>query len=346
VKRLERRYRLLLRALPGWYRREYADERVAVFLADEMGREEGWPGWPEVRSIAALAVHTRLAASTGPPHALALGQAVRLVALLGLLVQSAQALAAVESVLVRGLLYPQTLASSWLATVPGAGTLLVTLTPLVLLVLGRRGWAKLTAVLATLPGLVPLTGCTLGPNAPPDCGAFHDPTPVWSVIAVNLPLLTAVVCLCGGFHRQAPTPKAPPWLLALTVAAEVILLAHLLTAGTPSMGLTSNPGTATDWALSAGGLVYLGLVATRGFDPAGAWATAIAAYTAATLPAQLVMWSLLQRHNNEPGRSLPLVLTGTPIVATTLVVLVIGTVAGSRLPARPVRSLEGCDAPP
>ena len=90
MTRLERRYRLLLRVLPRWYRHEREEEMVATYLAarhhadpddEALDLEYGWPGWPEARATAALAVRTRLAATAAPPRVLLLGRTVRLVVL-------------------------------------------------------------------------------------------------------------------------------------------------------------------------------------------------------------------------------------------------------------------------
>jgi hypothetical protein len=62
---LERRYRRVLRLLPGWYRRQWEQDMVAAFLdswltgdadADEYISKAAGPGWAETASVAGLAV--------------------------------------------------------------------------------------------------------------------------------------------------------------------------------------------------------------------------------------------------------------------------------------------------
>src|SRR5439155_23788308 len=91
MTRLERRYRRLLRLLPGWYRADREDEMVATFLADrddDLGLEYGWPGWREAWAVAVLAVRIRQRADA-PPRSAMIGDALRLVALGGLLAGAA-----------------------------------------------------------------------------------------------------------------------------------------------------------------------------------------------------------------------------------------------------------------
>ncbi len=74
---LERRYRRVLRLLPGWYRQQREDDMVAAFLdgrltgdpeADEYISTAAGPGWAETASVAGLSVRLHLSGS-GPPHA-------------------------------------------------------------------------------------------------------------------------------------------------------------------------------------------------------------------------------------------------------------------------------------
>ncbi len=81
---LERRYRRVLRLLPGWYRQQWEQDMVAAFLdswltgdpeEDEAIIEFCKPSWAEVASVAGLAVRlylggpgTRAPARLGPRH--------------------------------------------------------------------------------------------------------------------------------------------------------------------------------------------------------------------------------------------------------------------------------------
>jgi hypothetical protein len=66
---LERRYRQVLRLLPGWYREQWEQDMVAAFLdswltgdpeADAYISEAAGPGWAEVASVVRLAVRLHL----------------------------------------------------------------------------------------------------------------------------------------------------------------------------------------------------------------------------------------------------------------------------------------------
>jgi len=101
---LETRYRRLLRILPADYRAVWEDEMVATYLQSlatddeettEYRAEFGWPAWSEVLSVAGLAVRLRVPGHDGAtgagPRQRAFGDAVRIVALLGLLTHAALA---------------------------------------------------------------------------------------------------------------------------------------------------------------------------------------------------------------------------------------------------------------
>src|SRR3954464_3850840 len=99
VTGLERRYRLLLRVLPGWYRAVWEQDMVATFLtgveaavagdeqADLVG-EYGWPDRAEVASVLALAVRLRLGGAPAYAQSRAWGAAARRVALVVLLINA------------------------------------------------------------------------------------------------------------------------------------------------------------------------------------------------------------------------------------------------------------------
>ncbi|TMM33441.1 MAG: hypothetical protein E6F99_24540, partial [Actinobacteria bacterium] len=83
--------------LPADYRAAWEDEMVATFLEStarddpeeaEFAADFGRPSWPEVASVLALAVRLRLGGTGAGPRRRACGDAVRLVALMGLLAQA------------------------------------------------------------------------------------------------------------------------------------------------------------------------------------------------------------------------------------------------------------------
>ena len=98
MNRLEQRYRVVLRTLlPASYRKLWEEDMVATFLesmasddaeAAEYLADYGRPSWSEVASVAVLAVRLRLGAANAPLRSGAWGEAVRLVALMGLLVHA------------------------------------------------------------------------------------------------------------------------------------------------------------------------------------------------------------------------------------------------------------------
>jgi hypothetical protein len=206
---LENRYRRLLRvALPGWYRAEREEEMVGLLLADrtdELDLEHGWPGWGEAGATVALGVRTRFAASGAPARAVAVGDVVRLVALIGALVQGAYATQGLMS------LVPIRLAESGALVsllrpveVVGLVSDVALLVASLAVVTGFRRVAKvLFAALCVLylVGLVREVGPT-----------------VVMALAWHLPLWLTTVALFAGFHRDVRTPPPGGWRWALAVA--------------------------------------------------------------------------------------------------------------------------------
>jgi hypothetical protein len=83
---LERRYRRVLRVLPGWYRQQWEEDMVAAFLdswltgnneADEYISDAAGPGWAETASVTGLAVRLYLGGTGKPRRSFAWGQAAR-----------------------------------------------------------------------------------------------------------------------------------------------------------------------------------------------------------------------------------------------------------------------------
>jgi hypothetical protein len=103
---LERRYRRVLRLLPGWYREQWEQDMVAAFLdsrlagdgeADACITEVAWPGPAEVVSVAGLAVRLYLGGAGAPRRYFAWGQALRNTALAVTLVRAVGGLEAFVS---------------------------------------------------------------------------------------------------------------------------------------------------------------------------------------------------------------------------------------------------------
>lgn len=190
TSRLERRYRTLLKVLPSWYREEREEEMVASFLdsrpEDDLDPEYGWPGWGETGATLALALRTRMERP--------IGESVRLLGMLGLLLGAA---IAATSVITSPDHEPHRLIAHAAAVAA--------------LIAAARGAAVETRVLAAIPLALGLhSAMTLGP-------ALID-------LAFLLPAAITVLALC------ATPPKASPrWLWA--GAAAIALGATLPFAG-------------------------------------------------------------------------------------------------------------------
>src|ERR1700722_5812229 len=83
---LERRYRRVLRLLPGWYREQWEQDMVAAFVdswltgdpeADEYITRAAGPGWAETASVAGLAARLYLTGAGAPRRHFAWEQAIR-----------------------------------------------------------------------------------------------------------------------------------------------------------------------------------------------------------------------------------------------------------------------------
>jgi len=219
---LERRYRRVLRLLPGWYRQQWEQDMVAAFLdswltgdpeTDECVLEFCKPGWAETASVAGLAVRLHLG-GPGTPRRYAWGQAIRRAVLAVLLVHAVLAV----NVLVF-LVWGRRLAG-WLPAPPAslltvssggvwdtayylAGVAWIAI--FVTLALGHYRTARVLGPLAIVPGLVALLQAQLTGIMPAPFG----PWIFW--VLVDL----APVLAMTAFHSGAPRAAPWPWLLAL-----------------------------------------------------------------------------------------------------------------------------------
>jgi len=222
VSNLERRYRLLLRVLPLWYRQDREEEMVGLFLADrtdELDLEHSWPGWGETGAMLGLAVRTRLAAAGAPVSAVRLGEVVRWLGVLGLLLGLTFLVPAVYGRIVQ-LSSPEFVPTPLWVTVSHFAPLVA----VGLLLRGHRTWAKVVAGAALVPWLVKVL--------------THDgPAGAMSVLW-QLPLLVTFGCLCLGFHREAPTPPVRP-VLWWSGAAVLVGAVELLTWGSGDAALAA-----------------------------------------------------------------------------------------------------------
>jgi hypothetical protein len=231
---LERRYRRVLRLLPGWYRERWEQDMVAALLdgwltgdpaADEYISKAAWPSWAEVASVAGLAVRLHLG-GPGTPRRYACGQALRRAVLTVLLVH------AVLAVNVLVLLAGSRRLAGWLHVLPASlvvvspGSVwatvyyLISVTWIVIFVtlaLGHYRTARVLAALAIVPGLVALLQAQLTGIMPAPFG----PWPVWVLLDL------APVLAMTAFHRDAPPAAPRRWLLALP-AGYILVYGPLL----------------------------------------------------------------------------------------------------------------------
>ena len=224
---LERRYRRVLRLLPGWYRVQWEEDMVGAFLdswltgdpeADEYISKAAGPSSAEIASVLALAAALYFTGAGAPRRYFALGQAIRRAVLAVALVQA-----------VRGL--DVLVLTSWsrrlIDWLPAPPASLVVSTPrgalppavwylaayawivvFVTLVLRYYRIAQLIAALAIVPDLVWLLQAQFTGRLPtPSVG----PWAFWVLLSL------APVLAMTAFHRDAPPTPRLPWLLALPV---------------------------------------------------------------------------------------------------------------------------------
>ncbi len=194
MSKLEHRYRRLLKVLPKWYRHDREEEMVGLFLADrtdDLDLEHSWPGWGETGAMLGLAVRTHLAAGSAitqaPTKAVWRGEVVRALGMIGLLLGVFYAGAAVTSLAVAfGNPEWAPMITRWRVLELGP------VVAFVALLSGRRTLAKVAAAAPVL-----LTVVSLG-----------QPGYVLLWGMFQLPHFVTFLCLCLGFHREAPTPPA------------------------------------------------------------------------------------------------------------------------------------------
>ena len=224
---LERRYRRVLRLLPGWYRAQWEQDMVAAFVdswltgdpyTDECVLEFCKPGWAEVASVAGLAVRLHLG-GPGTARRYAWGQALRRAVLAVVLVH------AVLAVDVLVFLVRSRRLVGWLPAPPGslvvapgvwvtvyclAGVTWIAI--FVSLALGHYRTARVLAALAIVPGLVALLQAQLIGIMPAPFG----PWVFW--VLVDLAPVLAMTAFRGD------APPAAPWPQLLALPAGYVLV--------------------------------------------------------------------------------------------------------------------------
>jgi hypothetical protein len=313
--RLEQRYRRLLCLLPASYRRAWEEDMVSTFLAslatgdreaDKHAANFGWPGWPEIASVARLAIRLR---TDKPGHTW--GAAIRLVALIGLL---ANAVGATQSV---GTLVWLSGHLPWLPP-PRAGAAIdawfvvslaasIVWIPAYLAMLdGSRRLGTLLAVLAFAgSGLYTVVG--LAGGAP------------WVLSHSSLLILdAALVAALVAFHDDTPPVWRRPWLIAWPVGIGVVL--SLTALDWP----TGDTRPWLDWpaecclAVIAAGAVHLAVPRARR-NPAWSHALALLAVGTFLLRAlTLLDYALAPRAALAPSPTLPGVVEAIAVLVVGL----------------------------
>jgi len=230
VTPIEQRYRRVLRMLPKSYREVWEDDMVATFLASvetddredaEYVADYGRPGWPEVLSIAALAIRLRIGSAGAPARYAAWSRAIRFCVLAVLLVHAtAGVIAAAMSLWLAGLL-PLPVAAPQVPEPPGypeswrQAYLFSALVGLLWvpaffgLIRGRAGrWMVPAAAVATVAASTAIVSITGQPFTAEFCFT--------NLITVLLPLGLAA------FHRGAPPVSRRAWLVAFGMSTAVM----------------------------------------------------------------------------------------------------------------------------
>ncbi|MFF0307381.1 hypothetical protein ACFYSC_08130 [Streptosporangium sp. NPDC004379] len=210
---LEKRYRRVLRLLPVSYRAEREEEMVDAFMEGSGGltdADDPRPRWPEVASVAALAVRVRLGGVGATPRHVVWGEAVRLAAVMGLAFQAMISCTwPVYLLIARG--FPGAMSAEYHSFFENLSisqlldfTGLLWIGAFVVLVRGRVRAAKVLACLALVLHLGPhaLREGLFGPG-----GGF--------LLTYSLMYVVPVLALLAGFHRDAPPPRAARWVIVL-----------------------------------------------------------------------------------------------------------------------------------
>ncbi len=298
---LERRYRRVLRLLPGWYRQQWEQDMVAAFLdswltgepeTDECVLEFCKPGWAETASVACLAVRLHLG-GPGTPRRHAWGQALRRAVLAVLLVH------AVLAVNVLMFLVWSRRLVGWLPAPPGSLVVapggvwdmvyyLVCLAWIVIFValaLGHYRTARVLATLAIVPGLVALLQARLTGVLPAPFGPW-----IFWVLAGLAPVLAM-----AAFHGGAPSAAPGRWLLALP-AGYVLVYGPLM-----ALQATGNSAWLPDFSGLCCILAALGCLAhtpwIRSRPDSGVWSLTLALLAAVAAAYRIVT---LTNYLNDP----------------------------------------------
>ncbi len=291
---LEQRYRRVLRLLPADYRQAWEEDMVAAFLQaayaadpdDPEGVEISSPSRAEMASVAALALRLRLGGAGAAPRPFAWGEAVRRVALIGLLAHTIGGLVGVLFMVwitgqLPGLMRlvdaePAGFTNRWLALWSLAG--LLWLPAYLSLVYGHHRAARNLAVVAFIPDLIT------------SVVGLADAVPGFTLSQVYWLLFDAVPVLAlAAFGPQSPPVRARPWLIALPAGVAATFAALLAAQPVPGRELLVQ--ALADWpglwsaGLTAAAIVHL--IATRPQRRTPTWPLTLALLVPAVLGLRL-----------------------------------------------------------
>jgi hypothetical protein len=290
---LEKRYRRVLRLLPASYRAQWEDDMVATFLDsayaadpdDAEGVELGSPSRSELASIVALTVRLRLGGTDAPPRSFVWGEAVRRVALVGLLVYAIFAMVGVafNAWITAGLPFVTVPADLQPYAVDGWRALWIVV-PLAwiptyfCLVYGHWRLARRLALLAFAADLI-ANAVDLANNGP------FTVARAYALAFAALPVLAL-----AAYHQTAPPVASRPWSLALPIGFVPVFAAILVSQRVPEQY------PFLDWAgmwcvgVAVGAVVWLVLSVRRRVD-GPQWPLALAILATATLGLRLTSMS-------------------------------------------------------
>jgi hypothetical protein len=336
---LERRYRRLLRILPASYRQVWAEEMVAAFLdsmhtgdpdRDEYLAEYGRPSWSEAASVAVLALRLRVGTAAAPPRYLAWGEAIRLVALVGLLVFAVQGVSGTGMQLWldgRIALLPDP-PPEWALPLPAdfrqvfladelAG--LVWAAAFGTLLAGHVTAARRLAALAMLPAAVAAVLATVD--------LWHVNPELASTLWFSLLLDALLLLAMTAFHRDAPAVRPRPWLVAFAVGVALMPAVVLLAQPTHDGALLFDFTAAACLALVVAGTIHLGRSRRT-----ACWTHALATLALVMLVVRVVtlLQHLLLGHDSRPALVLLIGVAEAGAVLAVGVPLAVRTVRALR----------------
>jgi hypothetical protein len=239
VSLLEDRYRYVLRLLPASYRAEREEEMVCAFLegsGDLSDADNPRPRWSEIASVVALSVRVRLGGAGSAPRFLAWGEAIRLVAVLGLFFHAMMSCFWLGDFLRSPGVFGSP-SADYQAILGAAGSAerlwniarqlggLLWVAAFASLVHGRPRAAKILGLLAL--------ALYYSDDFPAGGSSWGDRTNV--AIVLSLLSVVPVLALSAGFHRDAPRIRRPLWVAALPVGTGVLLYAIMSVLGSIMM---------------------------------------------------------------------------------------------------------------